>query len=503
MAQTVKTHFDPNWDSLSTYEVPEWFRDAKLGFWAHWSPQCVPEMGDWYARNMYIQGHPQYQYHREQYGHPSQFGYKDICNLWRAERWDPAALIERYKRAGAKYFTALGNHHCNFDAWNSRHHRWNSVNVGPKKDIVGEWEKAARAQGLRFGVTIHSTPSRTWRQFFPVTFGSDSEGPLAGVPYDGNLTKEDGKGLWWEGMDPQELYTRPHPFGADPDPEFVQNVVLRVKDVIDQYHPDVLYFDDALQSVHDLGTYLGMQDIAPEIAAYYYNASLDWHGTVDVVLNIKDVPAHLQKLLVQDMERRRLSNIEPFPWQTDTCIGEWHYLRGAHYKGVREKVVDLIDIVSKNGNMLLNIPMRGDGTIDEAEEHFLNGFTQWMDVNSEGIYSTRPWRVYGEGPASQKVAQIAGTIWDSEQAAYTAKDIRFTQKGKDLFAFLLAWPEDGLAVIQALKSGAGVAAEQIQVIRLLGLPGELTWRMDERGLHVQLPAEKPCEHAYTLKIECK
>ena len=503
MALAGRTYFEPNWESLSSYEVPEWFRDAKLGIWAHWSPQCVPEMGDWYARSMYIQGHPDYQYHLEHYGHPSKFGYKDICNLWKAEHWDPEALMARYKRAGAKYFTALGNHHCNFDAWNSRHHQWNSLNVGPKKDIVSGWEKAACAQGLRFGVTIHSTPSRTWRQFFPVTFGSDKEGPLAGVPYDGNLTKEDGKGLWWEGMDPQELYTRPHPYGSDPDPEFVENVILRVKDVIDQYHPDLLYFDDALQPIFDLGTFLGMQDIAPEIAAYYYNASLDWHGKVDVVLNIKDVPAHLQKPVVQDMERKRLSEIEPFPWQTDTCIGAWHYQRDLKYKGVREKVVDLIDIVSKNGNMLLNIPMRGDGTIDEAEERFLDGFTQWMDINSEGIYGTRPWIVYGEGPSTQNTGQVSGKISDSEQAAYTAQDIRFTQKGKDLFAFLLAWPEDGQAVIQSLKVGSGVPPEQIQGIRLLGRPGELTWRQDERGLHVQMTVQKPCEHAYSLKIELK
>jgi alpha-L-fucosidase len=499
MSQIVKTHFDANWDSLHNYEVPEWYRDAKLGIWAHWSPQCVPEMGDWYARNMYIQGHLHYQHHLDHYGHPTRFGYKDICNLWKAENWDPESLIERYKRAGAKYFTALGNHHCNFDMWNSRHHPWNSVNVGPMKDIVGRWEKTARAQGLRFGITLHSTPSRTWRQFFPVTFGADKDGPLAGVPYDGNLTKADGKGLWWEGLDPQELYTRPHPHGSDPDPEFVENVILRVKDVIDQYHPDLLYFDDALQPVHDLETYLGMQDIAPEIAAYYYNASLEWLGKIDVVLNIKDVPEYLQKTVVQDMERRRFGAIEPYPWQTDTCIGAWHYQRDIKYKGVREKVTDLIDIVSKNGNMLLNIPMRGDGTIDEEEERFLESFTLWMDINGEGIYSTRPWMMYGEGPSTQNT----GKIWDSEQAVYTAQDIRFTRKANDLFAFLLAWPKEGQAVIKSLKAGSSVPAEKILAIRMLGTAGELAWRQDEQGLHVQLPAQRPCDYAYTLKIEQK
>jgi alpha-L-fucosidase len=258
-----------------------------------------------------------------------------------------------------------------------------------------------------------------------------------------------------------------------------------------------LYFDDALQPVHDLETYLGMQDIAPGIAAYYYNASLDWYGKVDVVLNIKDVPEHLQKPLVQDMEHRRFGAIEPYPWQTCTCIGEWHYHRGIQYKGVREKVTELIDIVSKNGNMLLNIPMRGDGTIDEDEERFLDGFTQWMDINGEGIFSTRPWMVYGEGPSTQST----GKIWDTEQTTYTAQDIRFTQKGKTLFAFLLAWPDNGTAIIQSLKAGWRVPAQQIQAIRLLGTPGKLVWHQDAQGLHVQLPAQKPCEHACTLKIE--
>ena len=324
MSQSLNAHVDPNWNSLSSYEVPEWFRDAKLGFWGALEPAVRTRNGRLVCQEYVRQGHPQYQYHLEHYGHPSKFGYKDICNLWKAEKWDPEALIARYNRAGAKYFTALGNHHCNFDAWNSRHHQWNSLSVGPKKDIVGEWEKAAAHKG--FVLASRSiAPTRTWRQFFPLTFGADKEGPLAGVPYDGNLTKADGAGLWWEGLDPQELYTRPHLYGSDPDPEFVENVVLRVKDVIDQYHPDLLYFDDALQPVHDLETYLGMQDIAPGIAAYYYNASLQWHGKIDVVLNIKDVPPQLQKAVVQDMERKRLSEIEAFPWQTDTCIGAWHY----------------------------------------------------------------------------------------------------------------------------------------------------------------------------------
>ncbi|HLV81964.1 MAG TPA: alpha-L-fucosidase, partial [Chthonomonadaceae bacterium] len=198
--------FAPNWESLKQYRCPQWFQDAKFGIWAHWSPQCVPEQGDWYARNMYLQGSDQYNYHVAHYGHPSKFGYKDICNLWKAEHWDPDRLIRLYKRAGAKYFVALANHHCNFDCWNSKYQTWNSVNIGPHKDIVGIWAKTARRYGLRFGVTVHSARSWNW---FEVAHGSDKTGPLAGVPYDGSLTKADGKGQWWDGYDPQDLYNRP------------------------------------------------------------------------------------------------------------------------------------------------------------------------------------------------------------------------------------------------------------------------------------------------------
>jgi alpha-L-fucosidase len=210
--------FRPNWESLKAYRYPDWFRDAKFGIWAHWSPQCVPEQGDWYARGMYVQGNAQYNYHVKTYGHPSQFGYKDICHIWRAENWDPEELIRLYAKTGAKYFVALGNHHDNFDCWNSKHQPWNCVNVGPKKDIVGTWAKIARAHGLRFGITYHGTPGRTWREFMPVRYGSDKAGPLKDVPYDGVLTKSDGKGKWWDGMDPQDLNGRTHG-KSDPCPE--------------------------------------------------------------------------------------------------------------------------------------------------------------------------------------------------------------------------------------------------------------------------------------------
>ena len=286
--------FRPNWESLKAYRYPEWFRDAKFGIWAHWTPQCVPEQGDWYARGMYVQGSSQYNYHVKTYGHPSQFGYKDICHIWRAENWNPEELIRLYAKTGAKYFVAIANHHDNFDCWNSKHQPWNCVNVGPKKDIVGTWAKVARAHGLRFGVTYHGTPGRVWREFMPVRYGSDKTGPLKDVPYDGVMTKADGKGKWWDGMDPQELNGRPHD-KSDPCPEFVEKFMLRVQDVIDQYNPDLLYFDDSCDWGFDRGgggVWLGMPELTPHIMAYYYNANIRRNaGKLDAVFNIKNVPA--------------------------------------------------------------------------------------------------------------------------------------------------------------------------------------------------------------------
>ena len=288
--------FSPFWESLKSYRCPDWFRDAKFGIWAHWSPQCVPEQGDWYARNMYMQGSAQYEYHVTHFGHPSQFGYKDICHLWKADKWEPDALIKLYKRAGADYLVALATHHDNFDCWNSKYQPWNCVNIGPKRDVVGTWAQIARSNGLRFGVSYHGTPHRTWDEFLPVRYKSDTAGTLAGIPYDGLQTIADGKGKWWEGMDPQMLNGKPHAKNT-PCPEFVQQFLLRVQDVIDSYSPDILNFDDGAQFVFDEGgqwapdlkVWLGIPDLAPQIMAYYYNKNMQAHsGSLEGVVDLKD-----------------------------------------------------------------------------------------------------------------------------------------------------------------------------------------------------------------------
>ena len=507
--ESAEGPFKPNWESLKAYRCPEWFLDAKFGIWAHWSPQCVPEQGDWYARGMYIQGSSQYDYHVKTYGHPSKFGYKDICHIWRAEKWDPEALVQRYAKAGAKYFVALANHHGNFDCWNSKHHPWNCVNVGPKRDIVGTWEKVARSHGLKFGITVHGTPGRVWREFMPVRYGSDETGPMKGVPYDGVLTKADGKGTWWEGRDPREFNGPPHE-KDDPCPEFVDNFMLRVQDLIDQYNPDLLYFDDncdwdfdkGAPSGRELNVWLGMPELTPRIMAYYYNANLRRNaGKLDAVFNIKNVPRAVVSTLVRDFEMSQAGEIEPNPWQTDACIGWWHYsswVRDNHkYRTAESMVHLLIDVVSKNGNLLLNIPLPGHGQPDDDELAFLDKFGAWMGLNSEAIYGTRPWKVSGEGATKGDDTPYA------DAPTYASGDIRFTTKGDVLYAIALAWPTAGRLLVKSLASGSPHFGGEVARIGLLGSQSNLHWSQTADGLAITLPETPPCDLAYVFKIESR
>ena len=512
--------FQPTWESLKqNYQYPEWFRDAKFGIWAHWTAQCVPEQGDWYARKMYLQGDRAYDYHVKTYGHPSKFGFMEIDNLWKAEKWDPARLMSLYKRAGAKYFFGLANHHDNMDMFDSTHQAWNSVRVGPKKDIIGIWAKLARENGLRFGVSNHASWAARWLQ---PAYGYDGEGPLAGVRYDAfTLTKADGKGKWWEGLDPQALYTGPSVVMPDgltsakavrewqtkstslaksnpmPTEAFCENWYLRCKELVDKYQPDVLYFDTNELPLGQAGL---------DVVAHYYNLSAARNGgKADVVVNGKHIERDHIGSFVEDIERSTAGAIRPEPWQTDTCIGDWHYSRAVaeenRYATVATIVAMLTDIVSKNGNLMLNIPLRGDGTIDKYEEAFLAGLTAWMDVNSEGIYATRPWKIYGEGPSTTTRPPARGPGRNAPPA-FTAQDIRFTTKRDALYAFIGAWPESRVGRINSLgTTSPQVAGTRISSVSLLGYSGKLSWAQDQDGLTVILPDRAPCENAVTLKIQ--
>jgi len=502
--------FLPYWESLKAYRCPEWFRDAKFGIWAHWSPQSAPEQGDWYARNMYIQGMPQYEHHVRTYGHPSRFGYKDICNLWKAERWDPEGLVKLYKRAGAEYLVALATHHDNFDCWNSKHQPWNSVNVGPKRDIVGTWARVARSSGLRFGVSYHGTPHRTWDEFLPVRYKSDTTGALAGVPYDGMQTIADGKGSWWEGMDPRMLNGVPHVKNS-PCPEFVEQFLRRVQDVIDSYDPDILTFDDGAnfsfdaggKYAPDLGVWLGIPDLAPRIIAYYYNRNIQRrHGRLEGVVDLKEVPEPVWGTMTRDLEMTLSDTLQEEPWQTEACIGHWHYdraLLASHgYQKAAFIIPMFVDIVSKNGNLLLSVPLTGHGDHDADEIAFLDELAEWQQVNGEAIKGSRPWRIYGEGPATE-IRNVPS--YQLSRLHFDHRDIRFTTRAGALYAIALGWPEDGRILIKSLADGAPHYPGAIAKIELLGSSAPITWSRSREGLEIRVPeGPPPSRHASAFRI---
>lgn len=469
--------FEPTDASLARYACPAWFRDAKLGIWAVWGPQSVPMQGDWYARHLYEEGGRHNKYHVEHYGHPSTNGFKDIIPLWKAERWEPAQLMARYRRAGAKYFCMIATHHDNFDCWDSTHNRWNAVNMGPRRDIAGEWQRAAAAQGLRFGMTEHLAAS-WW--FYGAGKGADTNGPMAGVPYDGNDPKL--ADLYGSGnAKPAFRY-----YGTNVPAAFKQTWLKRITDLVDRYHPDLLYSDSPLPYPDEGGR---------QLLAHYYNDSMEQHGgRLEAVYTCKQ---EAQGRWVRDLERGVMEGIQPEPWQTDTCVGGWYYdervLARHGYKTPAQVIHMLCDIVSKNGNLLLNFPLRPDGTLDDAELRILDAMAAWIAVNGEAIYGTRPWKVFGEGPTKLGPGRHGGL---NDTGSYKSSDVRFTTKGGSLYAIALGWPDDHQIVIRSLATPAGKIAD----VLLLGHAGPLDWKQTEQGLVVTLPAQKPCDLAVAFQI---
>lgn len=469
--------FKPTDESMQQYHYPEWFRDAKLGFWAHWGPQAVPRQGDWYARRMYQEKDPAYKYHLEHYGHPSLFGYKDIIPLWKAEKWDPEKLMELYKKAGAKYFVSMATHHDNFFLWNSTLNKWNSVNTGPKKDVVAVWQQAAKKQGLKFGVSEHLGASFTW---FQLAHGADKEGPKAGVPYDG------------ANLDFQDLY---HAKAAPEDTAWLTNNQAfqfewyrSIKELVDNYKPDLLYSDSQMP----------FGDVGRTLITHFYNQDFQKNnGSIEAVYTCKQASGGLW---VQDIERGLLDSISPYPWQTDTSIGDWYYKTGQKYKTATEVIQMLVDIVSKNGNLLINIVQTPEGDLEPDMLAILKGIGEWTAANGEGIYGSRPWKIYGE-KTSEATTKVNRERFN-ENYNFTEKDIRFTTNGNTLYAFCLGKPKSDI-MIKSLAKSSKLAGKAVASINMLGSNEKLTWKQTSDALVIKKPSNLPAWEVVGFKIEFK
>ena len=504
---TVKTgDFGNDWESLSAWECPEWFKDAKFGIWAHWGPQCQAEDGDWYARFMYYEGSGQYNYHVSHFGNPSTFGLKDLCNAWKADQWDPQELVSLYKSVGARYFMALGNHHDNFDNWNSPYQEWNSVNVGPKKDLIKGWSDACKAEGLPLGVSIHASHAWTWLE--------------PSQKFDGNLTKEDGEGKWWEGLDPQELYAQNHTHSSgwessgtihsqwdwgngasQPSTAYKQKFQNRVLELINDYDPDMIYFDDTAMPFYGCDDQVGKN-----ILQHYYNHSAAGHdGQQQVVVTGKQLNDQQKGYMLWDVERGIPDRPQEAYWQTCTCIGDWHYNQSVYnnngYKSGATVVRMLIDVVSKNGNLLLSIPVKGNGTIDSKERQVLADIKAWMDINSESIYGTRLWKTFGEGPLAEAVNPMTAQGFNEGQA-YSAQDVRYVEKDGAVYATIMAWPAAGDFTFKAFSIAEASYSGEVDKVTLLG-GGDVEFTHDINGLTVQVPSTKPNNIAPVFRITFK
>jgi len=469
--------YKPTDESLKQYECPEWFRDAKFGIWSVWGPMAVPRQGDWYAKRMYSgdsfdcatneysQASQQYKYHNEHYGHPSEFGYKDLIPLWKAEKWNPEDLMKLYKRAGAKYFCTIATHHDNFFLWDSKLHRWNSVNMGPQKDVVAIWKQAAKKEGLYFGVTEHLAASYNW---FQAAHGADQLGDKAGIPYDGANPE------YWD------YYHKPSLPGDDGwltnNPKRQREWYDRIKELVDNYHPDLLYSDCGLP----------FGDIGRTLIAHYYNQNAKQKGAKGVVYNCKE---ESNGRWVRDYELGVAEGISEHPWQTDTNLGDWIYREGMTFRTAPQVIQMLVDIVSKNGNLLLDVVQTPEGDIGEEQTNILENIAVWMLDNGDAIFGTRPWKVYGEGPSITELQEKGQFHGIKDIRDYKQGDLRFTQKGKTLYVFSMEKPERNIHISSlGLKTTTG---QKVSSVRMLGSKEKIQWYQNNEEVVIKRPAQLP------------
>ncbi len=464
--------FQPQWPSLQKYRVPDWYQDAKFGIFIHWGVYSVPAFGnEWYPRNMYLQGSPEFVHHVATFGPQLQFGYKDFIPLFKADKFDPDAWAHLFRDSGAKYVIPVAEHHDGFAMYDSGVSSWTAAKMGPKRDIVGDLARSVRAAGLHFGASSH----RAEHYFFMNPgrdFPSDVEDPHNSAFYGpAHAGVTDKNGAQWL---------------AHPDPAYLNDWLARSSEIVIKYHPEVMWFD----------WWIGTKEFEPYLqrfAAFYYNDALKRNSSA--VINYKK-EAFPDGAAVLDIERGQLDASRNLFWQTDTSVSikSWGYIKNDTFRTPESMIQQLVDIVSKNGCLLLNIGPKPDGTIPEEAQQILLGMGRWLKVNGEAIYRTRPWKTYGEGPT-----QVAGGAFhDTATKPYSSRDIRFTTNGDALYAIAMAWPDDGKLNVKSIGPSVPV-----KTVRLLGSDAEIKWTRGGDGLVLQLPAQKTGEFAYVFKIQTK
>lgn len=456
--------FAPTWESLAQYSIPEWFKDAKFGIFIHWGVYSVPAFGnEWYPRNMYLPRSKEFAHHIATYGPQAQFGYKDFIPQFTAQHFDAAQWAALFAEAGAKFVVPVAEHHDGFAMYDTALSQWNAARMGPKRDIIGELAEATRARDMIFGVSSHRA-EHWW--FFDGGRSFDS---------DVNDPQNDG------------LYGPARPAHTRPDAAFLDDWLARTCELVDNYQPQVLWFDWWIEQP-------AFKHYLQRFAAYYYNRAAEWQRGVVIQHKHEAFP---EGVAVFDIERGQLADIRPLPWQTDTAVGKhsWCYVENQEYKTAGDLIGDLVDIVSKNGVLLLNIGPRSDGTIPEGDAALLRAIGQWLTINGEAIYNTRPWTIYGEGPTEV----LEGSFNDTSRQSFTSQDVRFTTNGDTLYATFFGWP-DGALTIRALGRNAGCYDGAVGNVALLGSTAPVQWTQADDGLHVTLPAQPRGAHAWVLKI---